>query len=89
MFSCHFLGLVELVDFEHPTCKGKSIISYWAFAILGIIRHYTDKQICNKNLSSVNLSNCQGGIFYFTVTFLPFLMINPLALPSTRCPLRL
>ena len=24
MFSCHFLGLVELVDFEHPTCKGKS-----------------------------------------------------------------
>ena len=25
MFSCHFLGLVELVDFEHPTCKGKSI----------------------------------------------------------------
>ena len=31
MFSCHFLGLVELVDFEHPTCKGKSIISYWSF----------------------------------------------------------
>ena len=28
MFSCHFLGLVELVDFEHPTCKGKSITTY-------------------------------------------------------------
>ena len=27
MFSSHFLGLVELVDFEHPTCKGKSITS--------------------------------------------------------------
>ena len=25
MFSCHFLGLVELVDFEHPTCKGDII----------------------------------------------------------------
>ena len=28
MFSCHFLGLVELVDFEHPTCRGKSIYFY-------------------------------------------------------------
>ena len=27
MFSCHFLGLVELVDFEHPTCQG-DIIPY-------------------------------------------------------------
>ena len=24
MFSCHFLGLVELVDFEHPTVKGNT-----------------------------------------------------------------
>ena len=24
MFSCHFLGLVELVDFEHPTLQGFS-----------------------------------------------------------------
>ena len=24
MFSCHFLGLVELVDFEHPTFQGAS-----------------------------------------------------------------
>ena len=24
MFSCHFLGLVELVDFEHPTLQGAS-----------------------------------------------------------------
>ena len=23
MFSCHFLGLVELVDFEHPTLQGE------------------------------------------------------------------
>lgn len=31
MFSCHFLGLVELVDFEHPKIKGdgKGIGSYF------------------------------------------------------------
>lgn len=23
MFSCHFLGLAELVDFEHPTLQGE------------------------------------------------------------------
>ena len=26
MFSCHFLGLVELVDFEHPTLQGLQTI---------------------------------------------------------------
>ena len=24
MFPCHFLGLVELLDFEHPTLQGVS-----------------------------------------------------------------
>ena len=70
-------------DFIRPV-RAKALFHIGAYAILGIIRHYTDKQIRNKNLSSVNLSNCQGGIFYFTVTFLPFLMINPLTLPLMR-----
>ena len=43
MFSCHFLGLVELVDFEHPTLQGEYTncfvhralpyaICFWAFS---------------------------------------------------------
>ena len=44
----------------HSPGKGKSIV----FMFKGIIRHYTDKQIRNKNLSSVNLSTCQGGLLF-------------------------
>ena len=36
MFSCHFLGLVELVDFEHPTCRGKSIIILELLPLQGV-----------------------------------------------------
>lgn len=43
MFSCHFLGLVELVDFEHPTLQGEYsnflvhrampyAMSFWAYS---------------------------------------------------------
>ena len=37
MFSCHFLGLVELVDFEHPTCRGKSIFMLGLLPFQGVV----------------------------------------------------
>ena len=72
--QCDFIRPVRAKALFHI-----GLLPFWAsFVIMRISKFVI------KNLSSVNLSNCQGGVFYFTVTFLPFLMINPLALPLMR-----
>ena len=51
-------------NYQHPSTTGRCPGLCANLAPSGrLIRHYTDRQIRNKNLSSVNLSNCQGGIF--------------------------